>query len=58
LKNIEFDLWLSSHASQFGLHEKHKPGDTYHPEAFADRKNYDQELENLRKDYFKKLEKK
>lgn len=26
MKDLKFDIWLSSHASQFKLHEKHKPG--------------------------------
>ena len=27
MKNIHFDIWLASHASQFNLHAKHKPGE-------------------------------
>ncbi|HEY5825322.1 MAG TPA: subclass B3 metallo-beta-lactamase, partial [Cyclobacteriaceae bacterium] len=41
LKKQSFDLWLSSHASQFGLHTKHMPGDAYRPEVFMDRGGYD-----------------
>ncbi|RFS20227.1 subclass B3 metallo-beta-lactamase [Chitinophaga silvatica] len=40
LKQQSFDLWLASHASQFGLHEKHKPGDAYNPAAFKDYDGY------------------
>ena len=58
LKKLSFDLWLSSHASQFGLHIKHKPGDAYHPEAFADRKGYDQSVSDLEAAYLKKIEEK
>jgi metallo-beta-lactamase class B len=55
LKKISFDLWLSSHASQFGLHEKHKPRDAYEPKAFADRKGFDKSVEELEAQYLKKL---
>lgn len=55
MKKLQFDIWLSSHASQFGLHEKHKPGDPYRPEAFIDRKGYDVALNDLQKAYLKKL---
>jgi metallo-beta-lactamase class B len=27
MKNLQFDIWLASHAGQFGMHQKHKPGD-------------------------------
>ncbi|WP_199141807.1 subclass B3 metallo-beta-lactamase [Pedobacter sp. ASV12] len=55
LKNQAFDIWLSSHASQFNLHGKHKPGDAYNPKAFIDRKGYDQTLAELQEAYNKKL---
>jgi metallo-beta-lactamase class B len=56
LKKLSFDLWLSSHASQFALHEKHKPNDAYNPEAFADRKGYDKSVADLEDQYLKKME--
>lgn len=55
MKKLEFDIWLSSHASQFKLHEKYKPGDAYNPGAFNDRKGYDSAMNELQKAYFKKL---
>jgi metallo-beta-lactamase class B len=55
MKDLKFDLWLASHASQFGLQEKHKPGDPYCPEQFIDQKGYDDALADLQKDYLKKL---
>ncbi|HVI45070.1 MAG TPA: subclass B3 metallo-beta-lactamase [Chitinophaga sp.] len=55
LKGLQFDLWLSSHASQFGLHEKHKPGAPYNPEAFKDRAGYDKLVADLEQAYLKKL---
>jgi len=55
LKKLSFDLWLSSHASQFNLHNKHKPGDAYNPEAFTDRKGYDKSVSDLEAQYLKKV---
>jgi metallo-beta-lactamase class B len=51
MKNLSFDIWLSSHASQFGLQDKHQPGDPYRPEAFIDRQGYDAALNELQKAY-------
>ena len=56
MKNITFDIWLASHASQFNLHTKHKPGDAYHPAVFIDRAGYDAALDDLQKQYDKKLQ--
>jgi len=55
LKKLKFDIWLSSHASQFELHTKRKPGDGYHPEIFMDRAGYDATLDDLEKDYLKNI---
>ena len=55
MKNISFDIWVASHASQFKLHDKHKPGDAYNPAAFIDRQGYDKELSDLQKQYNEKL---
>ena len=55
LKNLQFDIWVSSHASQFGLHSKHKPADPYNPSAFIDRAGYDAEVRSMEESYLKKL---
>lgn len=55
MKKLSFDIWLASHASQFGLHSKHKPGDGYNPAAFMDRKGYDAELNDLQDQFSKKI---
>jgi metallo-beta-lactamase class B len=55
LKKLSFDLWLSSHASQFGLHNKHKPLDKYDPEVFRDKEGYDKAVSDLEAAYKKKL---
>lgn len=54
MKNISFDIWVASHASQFNLHTKHKPGDAYNPSAFIDQKGYEVALSDLKKQYDKK----
>jgi metallo-beta-lactamase class B len=51
MKNLSSDLWLSSHASQFKMHSKRKPGDAYNPEAFRDRAGYDAVLAGIQKQY-------
>ncbi len=55
MKDLSFDIWLASHASQFRLHDKHHPGDAYNPTAFIDRKGYDAALRDLQKEYDKKI---
>jgi metallo-beta-lactamase class B len=55
MKKLSFDIWLASHAGQFSLHEKHKPGDPYNPRAFFDQKGYQASLEELEKDYAEKI---
>jgi metallo-beta-lactamase class B len=57
LKKLKFDIWLSSHASQFMLHQKHKTGDAYRPGAFIDRPGYDETVGNLEKAYLRRLKK-
>jgi metallo-beta-lactamase class B len=55
MKNISFDIWLAAHASQFNLHKKHKPGDAYNPATFIDQPGYDSAINDLQKQYDKKL---
>lgn len=55
MKNISFDIWLASHAGQFNLHDKHKPGDPYNPDAFKDQAGYDTSINDLEKQYEKKV---
>jgi len=55
LAGLSFDLWLCPHAGQFDLHQKHQPGDSYHPQAFMDRKGYDSAINDLQQAYLKKV---
>jgi metallo-beta-lactamase class B len=54
MKGLSFDIWLSSHASQFKLHEKYQPNGPYNPAAFKDKKGYDKVLQELESAYLKK----
>ena len=54
MKELSFDIWLASHASQFNLHKKRKPGDAYNPEVFKDRTGYEKALIRLEKEYEQK----
>jgi metallo-beta-lactamase class B len=54
MPKVQFDIWLASHASQFNLHKKHKPGGKYNPEAFFDQAGYDAAIGELKKEYQKR----
>lgn len=56
LKNLQFDLWVTSHASQFGLHKKRKEDDPYRPQLFNDRAAYDAAIADLQLEYDKRLQ--
>lgn len=58
MRSIPFDIWLAAHASQFNLHEKHKPGDAYNPAAFIDQAGYDAAISDLQKQYDEKMQQK
>jgi len=54
-KDMQIDVWLASHASQFKLHEKYKPGDSYNPDRFIDPKGFKAAVEQLEKTYLEQL---
>jgi hypothetical protein len=55
MKNVDFDIWVASHASQFDLHTKRKEGDSYNPKLFMDKEVYFQKLGKLEADYLEKI---
>jgi metallo-beta-lactamase class B len=57
LMKLQFDLWVASHASQFQLHRKRKPGDDYRPEAFNDRSGYEAALSAIKQEFDSRLKK-
>jgi metallo-beta-lactamase class B len=51
------DVFLASHASQFRLHEKYKPGDPYNPDRFVDPKGFADAVASLEKAYLDQVRK-
>lgn len=47
LKAMQPEIFLASHASQFGLHRKYQPGDGYQPIRFVDPAGYRAALDGL-----------
>ena len=56
-KQMKPDIWVSSHAGHFDLHEKYKPGDKYDPNRFVDPKGYLAKIELYEKRYQEQLQK-
>lgn len=54
-KAMKLDVFLSSHASQFGLHQKRKPGDAYNPDRFVDPKGFRAAVDELEGTFRKQL---
>ena len=54
-KALPVDVFLASHASQFGMHAKYKPGDSYDPERFVDPEGYRAAVERLETIYREQL---
>jgi len=49
------DIWVSSHAGQFNLHQVYKPGDPYNPARFGDLAAYRAKVDGYMKAYQKQL---
>ena len=56
-KDMKIDVWLASHASQFRLHDKYKPGDPYDPQRFVDPQGYLAAVQKLEKAYLDQVAK-
>ncbi len=54
-KQIVPEVWVASHAKQFNLHEKYKPGDAYDPNRFVDPQGYRDAVAKLEKIYLDQL---
>ncbi|WP_316808683.1 subclass B3 metallo-beta-lactamase [Pedobacter agri] len=54
MKNIDFNLWVTSHASQFNLYDKRKDGAAYNPKAFMNKNEYFEKINELEKSFLKK----
>ena len=56
-KALPVDVFLASHAAQFRMHEKYKPGDAYDPNRFVDPAGYRTAVERAEKNYLDQLAK-
>ena len=56
-KDMQIDVWLASHASQFKLHDKYKPGDPFNPDRFVDPQGFKAAVAQLEKTYRDQLDK-
>lgn len=50
-KLLPVDVWVASHGSQYGLHEKYEPGQAYDPDTFVDPGGFLAEVERLERVY-------
>jgi metallo-beta-lactamase class B len=55
-KQLKPDIYISSHAGQFDLHKKYKPGDPYDPERFVDPNGYQFKIQFYEKRYLAQLQ--
>ena len=56
-KQMRPDVWVSSHAGHFNMHDKYKPGDAYDPNRFVDPAGYLAKVERYEKLYLEQLQK-
>lgn len=56
-KDMQIDVFLASHASQFGLHRKYTPGAPYDPNRFVDPEGFRTAVQQLEKTYLDQLAK-
>ena len=52
---MEVDVWVAAHASQYGLHDKYRPGDPYRPEIFVDPEGFRKLVAHYEKLYREQL---
>ena len=55
-KEMDIDVWVAAHGSQYGLHGKYKSGDPYSPDTFVDPDGFRAAVERLEALYLKQLE--
>ena len=54
-KALPVDVWVAAHGSQYGLHDKYKPGQAYNPETFVDPEGYRAAVEQHEKLYLEQV---
>jgi metallo-beta-lactamase class B len=55
MKGLSPDIWVSSHAGQFNMHQVYKPGDPYNPSRFGDLAAYKAKITGYEKAYNEQL---
>lgn len=56
-KQLKPEVWVASHAGQFNLHQKYKPGDPYDPNRFVDPDGYQAKIRFYEKLFRDQLQK-
>lgn len=54
-KNMDVDVWVAAHGSQYGLHDKYVPGQAYSPDTFVDPEGFLAEVERLERIYIEQV---
>lgn len=54
-KAMDVDVWVAAHGSQYGLHDKWRPGQPYDPETFVDPAGFVAAVEKLEAIYNEQL---
>ena len=52
---LPVDIWVAGHASQYGLHDKYKPGQAYDPKTFVDPEGYSAAVKQHEKLYLEQV---
>lgn len=55
-KELDVDIWVSAHASQYGMHDKYSPGDEYDPERFVDPEGYEEAVASYEEKFLELVE--
>ena len=55
-KELEIDVWVAAHGSQYNLHDKWGPGNPYDPNTFVDPDGFRLAVERLEQRYLDQLE--
>jgi metallo-beta-lactamase class B len=50
-KQMNVDIWVAAHASQYNMHEKYTPGQPYSPNTFVDPMGFIKAIERLETAY-------
>ncbi|MGD8831397.1 MAG: subclass B3 metallo-beta-lactamase [Pseudomonadales bacterium] len=54
-KAMPVDVWVAAHGSQYGLHDKYRPGQEYSPDTFVDPDGFRAEVSRLEALYLEQM---